>query len=174
MWRVAELELQYRLIEENHCPVKILPSSPFFDGIALRSVSIPSRTIPEEPRMKGFQMAKNLYVGNLTWDATADDLLTLFQQHGTVTQAQVITDNETGRSRGFGFVEMSSDEEAQKAIEALNGTDYRGRPLTVNEARPREEHGGGRGGSGGGRRGHGGGRGGYGGGRGDNDRGNRY
>jgi RNA recognition motif-containing protein len=100
-------------------------------------------------------MAKNLYVGNLTWDATADDLLALFQQHGAVARAQVITDRETGRSRGFGFVEMSNDSEAQAAIQALDGTDFQGRPLTVNEARPREERSG-RGGS------NGGGRGGYG------------
>ena len=123
-------------------------------------------------------MAKNIYVGNLVWDCTADDLLALFQAHGTVARAQVITDRETGRSRGFGFVEMNDDGEAQKAIEALNGSDFKGRPLTVNEAKPREERsggggGGGRGGYGGGR--GGGGRGGYGGGRGDRgDRGNRY
>jgi RNA recognition motif-containing protein len=126
-------------------------------------------------------MAKNIYVGNLVWDCTADDLLGLFQAHGQVARAQVITDRETGRSRGFGFVEMNDDAEAQKAIEALNGTDFKGRPLTVNEAKPREERsgggggGGGRGGYGGGRGGGGGGgggRGGYGGGRGD--RGNRY
>src|SRR5438132_10044781 len=101
-------------------------------------------------------MAKNIYVGNLTWDATADDLLALFQEHGNVARAQVITDRETGRSRGFGFVEMNDDAEAQKAIEALNGTNFRGRPLTVNEARPREERSGG--GGGGGRGGYGGGR----------------
>jgi len=122
-------------------------------------------------------MAKNIYVGNLVWDCTADDLLALFQAHGNVARAQVITDRETGRSRGFGFVEMNDDAEAQKAIEALNGADFKGRPLTVNEAKPREERsggggGGGRGGYGGGRGGGGGGRGGYGGGRGD--RGNRY
>ena len=124
-------------------------------------------------------MAKNIYVGNLVWDCTADDLLALFQAHGTVARAQVITDRETGRSRGFGFVEMNDDGEAQKAIDALNGSDFKGRPLTVNEAKPREERssgggGGGRGGYGGGRGGGGGGggRGGYGGGRGD--RGNRY
>jgi RNA recognition motif-containing protein len=117
-------------------------------------------------------MAKNIYVGNLTWECTADDLLALFQEHGSVSRAQVITDRETGRSRGFGFVEMDNDAEAQKAIEALNGADYQGRPLTVNEARPREER------SGGGNRGGGGygggGRGGYGGSRGGSDRGRRY
>src|SRR6266478_5552683 len=126
-------------------------------------------------------MAKNIYVGNLVWDCSADDLLALFQEHGQVARAQVITDRETGRSRGFGFVEMNDDAESQKAIEALNGTDFKGRPLTVNEAKPREERGGGGGGGGGGRGGYGGGRGGggggggrggYGGGRGD--RGNRY
>jgi RNA recognition motif-containing protein len=118
-------------------------------------------------------MAKNIYVGNLVWDATADDLLALFQSFGAVARAQVITDRETGRSRGFGFVEMDNDQEAQTAIDNLNGTPFRGRPLTVNEARPREERssdgggGGGRGGYGGGGRGGyggGGGRGGYGGG----------
>jgi len=116
-------------------------------------------------------MAKNIYVGNLVWDCTADDLLALFQEHGAVARAQVITDRETGRSRGFGFVEMDDDAEAQKAIEALNGTDFKGRPLTVNEAKPREDRGGGRGGYGGG----GGGRsGGYGGGGRGGDRGSRY
>jgi RNA recognition motif-containing protein len=116
-------------------------------------------------------MAKNIYVGNLVWDATADDLLELFKQHGNVTRAQVIMDRDTGRSRGFGFVEMGDDAEAQKAIDALNGAMFKGRALTVNEARPREDRGGGggsgRGGYGGGgsgRGGYGGGRGGYGGG----------
>src|SRR5919199_6679508 len=108
---------------------------------------------------------KNIYVGNLSWETTSDDLLALFQEHGKVTRAQVITDRETGRSRGFGFVEMDNDQEAQKAIDALNGADFNGRPLTVNEAKPREDRGGG-GGGGGGRGGYGGGggRGGYGGG----------
>ncbi len=120
-------------------------------------------------------MAKNIYVGNLVWSATADDLLALFQEHGKVTRAQVITDRETGRSRGFGFVEMDNDQEAQKAIDALNGAEFNGRPLTVNEAKPREDRGGGggggmRGGFGGGGR-TGGRTGGYGGG---TDRGRRY
>src|SRR5499425_2430914 len=129
-------------------------------------------------------MAKNIYVGNLVWDATADDLLALFQDHGAVSRAQVITDRETGRSRGFGFVEMDNDAEAQAAIDALNGQPYKGRPLTVNEARPREDRGGGGGGGygGGGGRGRGGyggggGRGGYGGGGGRGgygDRGGNY
>jgi RNA recognition motif-containing protein len=107
-------------------------------------------------------MGKNIYVGNLPYDTTGDDLVQLFQTYGTVTSGQVIIDKFSGRSRGFGFVEMASDDEAQAAIDALNGQPYGGRPLTVNEARPREERGGGggRGGYGGG----GGGRGGYGGG----------
>src|SRR5690348_10944934 len=109
-------------------------------------------------------MAKNIYVGNLTWECTADDLLALFQEHGKVTRAQVITDRETGRSRGFGFVEMENDAEAQKAIDALNNSEFNGRALTVNEARPREDRGGGGGGSRGGYGGGGGSRGGYGGG----------
>src|ERR1043166_3895011 len=84
-------------------------------------------------------MAKNIYVGNLAWSATADDLLEIFGQYGKVARAQVITDRETGRSRGFGFVEVESDEEAQKASDALNGFQHETRPLTVNEAKPREE-----------------------------------
>jgi RNA recognition motif-containing protein len=108
-------------------------------------------------------MGKNIYVGNLPYDTTGDDLVELFQTYGTVTSGQVIIDKFSGRSRGFGFVEMSRDDEAQAAIDALNGTPYGGRPLTVNEARPREERGGG--GGGGGRGGYGGGGGGsYGGG----------
>ncbi len=103
-------------------------------------------------------MAKNIYVGNLAWGTTADDLLALFQEHGKVARAQVVTDRETGRSRGFGFVEMEDDGEAQRAIDALNGQQHQGRALTVNEARPREERGGG-GGGGYGRGGGGGGRG---------------
>jgi RNA recognition motif-containing protein len=119
-------------------------------------------------------MAKNIYVGNLVWEATMDDLFALFREHGEVAQAQVIMDRETGRSRGFGFVVMNNDAEAQKAIEALNGFSYKGRALTVNEARPRENTGGGgRGYGGGGRGGYGGGgRGGYGGGRGGDYGGN--
>lgn len=90
-------------------------------------------------------MAKKLYVGNLTWNATSNDLLALFQQHGQVAKAQVMTDRETGRSRGFGFVEMNDDGEVRQAIAALNGQPFHGRPLTVNEARTREERGAGRG-----------------------------
>ena len=108
-------------------------------------------------------MGKKLYVGNLSYNVTSSDLEQLFAQHGTVTSAQVINDRDTGRSKGFGFVEMSSDEEATAAIAAVNGQQHDGRTLTVNEARPKEDRGGG-GGYGGGRGGGGGGRGGYGGG----------
>jgi RNA recognition motif-containing protein len=104
-----------------------------------------------------------LYVGNLSFDTTSDDLTNLFGQYGTVVSAQVVTDRETGRSRGFAFVEMSSG--ADEAIAATNMREFQGRNLTVNEAKPREGGGGGgRGGSGGGRGGSGGNRGGYGGG----------
>jgi RNA recognition motif-containing protein len=106
-------------------------------------------------------MAKKLYVGNLGFGVTETDLTKMFEPHGTVESVQIIVDRDTGRSKGFGFVEMKTDQEAQAAITALNGQDAGGRPLTVNEARPRPE--GGRGGSGG-RGGYGGGRGGGGGG----------
>lgn len=111
-------------------------------------------------------MAKKLYVGNLSYDVTNEALQELFAAHGTVESAQIITDRETGRSKGFGFVEMSSDAEAQAAIAALNGQQHGNRQLTVNEARPREERprGGGYGGGGGGGYGGGGSRGGGGGG----------
>jgi RNA recognition motif-containing protein len=109
-------------------------------------------------------MGKKLYVGNLAYSVSDSDLQAMFAPHGSVQSAQVIMDRDTGRSKGFGFVEMSSDEEAQAAIAALNGQERDGRALTVNEARPKPEGGGGRGGYGGGRGGGGGGRGGYGGG----------
>ncbi|CAN5196665.1 hypothetical protein BH18ACI2_BH18ACI2_28160 [soil metagenome] len=116
-----------------------------------------------------------LYVGNLSFQTSSEDLQELFGQVGTVTSASVVEDRETGRSRGFGFVEMSSKEEGEAAIAQFNGKDFSGRNLTVNEARPREDRGGGggrggfggnRGGGGGGRSGYGGNRGGGGGGRG--------
>jgi RNA recognition motif-containing protein len=111
-------------------------------------------------------MAKKIYVGNLPWSTTSATLETLFSAHGTVSSAEVISDRETGRSRGFGFVEMDSDDACQRAIQALNGVEVDGRAITVNEAREREPRsgGGGGGGGGGGRGGRGGGRG-YGGGR---------
>ncbi len=137
-------------------------------------------------------MGSKLYVGNLSYATTSSDLEQLFAQHGTVSSAEVISDRETGRSKGFGFVQMGTDDEAQAAIAALNGQEHDGRPLTVNEAKPREDRprgggggggyggGGGRGGGGGGGRGGfggGGGRGGgggYGGGGGGGGRGSRY
>ena len=105
-------------------------------------------------------MGKKLYVGNLTYGVTDSQLEQLFAPHGTVQSAQVIMDRDTGRSKGFGFVEMGSDQEAKAAIAAMNGKEVDGRSLTVNEAKPRED----RGGGGGGRGYGGGGRGGYGGG----------
>ena len=108
-------------------------------------------------------MPKKLYVGNLSYDTSDSKLQELFEEFGAVQSAQVIMDRDTGRSKGFGFVEMGSDEEAKAAINGLNGKEVGGRALTVNEARPRED----RGRSGGG----GGGRGGYGGGGGGRDRG---
>jgi len=124
-------------------------------------------------------MGRKLYVGNLSFSIDSTALERLFAEYGTVESASVVTDRESGRSRGFGFVEMSSAEEAEAAINALNGQDHNGRALTVNEAKPREDRprgggggggfggrgGGGGGGGGGGRGGRGGG-GGFGGGRG--------
>ena len=123
-----------------------------------------------------------IYVGNLSFRSTEDTVRDLFSQFGQVDEASIVTDRETGRSRGFAFVTMSDDGEARQAIEALNGQDFEGRTLTVNEARPKPAGGGGYGGGGGGRGGYGGGggrggaagggggggggRGGYGGGRG--------
>lgn len=127
-------------------------------------------------------MATKLYVGNLSFRTTQEDLRELFAQAGTVESASVIEDRETGRSRGFGFVEMATQEEAQAAVEMFNGKDFNGRNLTVNEARPRTERGGGGGGGGrgyngggggGGRGGNRGGGGGYGGGGGGGGRNNR-
>jgi RNA recognition motif-containing protein len=101
-------------------------------------------------------MGRKLYVGNLTYGVTDAALQQMFEAHGTVQSAQVIMDRDTGRSKGFGFVEMKTDQEAQAAIAALNGKEMEGRKLMVNEAKPKTE-GGGRGGSGGGRGGFGGG-----------------
>jgi len=116
-----------------------------------------------------------LYVGNLSFNTSTQDLETMFREVGTVESANIIEDRETGRSRGFAFVEMSSKEEGQNAIATLNGKEIDGRALVVNEAKPRESNGGGnRGGGGGGRGGNrgggGGGRGGYGGGGGGGSR----
>ncbi len=104
-------------------------------------------------------MGKKLSVGNLSYDVDSSELEQMFNQYGQVSSAQIINDRETGRSKGFGFVEMSNDGEAESAISALSGQQHNGRALTVNEARPREDRGGGGGGRGG--YGGGGGRGGY-------------
>src|SRR3954467_13964549 len=123
-------------------------------------------------------MGRKIYVGNLSYNVTSSDLEQLFTAHGQVQSAEVIQDRATGRSKGFGFVEMASDDEATAAINALNGAEHDGRNLTVNEAKPKENKprsgggygggggGGGYGGGGGGRGGRGGGGGGGGGGRG--------
>lgn len=110
-------------------------------------------------------MAKTLYVGNLNFRTDEEGLRATFSNFGTVTDARIVMDRDTGRSRGFGFVEMEDDSAADTAVEQMNGADLDGRPLRVNEAQPRTEGGGGggrRGGGGGGRGGYGGGRGGYG------------
>lgn len=113
-------------------------------------------------------MSSKLFVGNLSFNTTENDLQDAFAAHGTVLETNLMMDRATGRPRGFGFVTMGSPEEAQKAIDAMNGKDLGGRALTVNVAKPREERPGGGGGGGGGRREYGGGGGGGGGGR------NRY
>ena len=100
----------------------------------------------------------NIYVGNLTFDVSEDDLREAFEQFGEITEVRLIMDKFSGKSKGFGFIEMPSKDEAEKAIEEMNGKDFKGRDLTVNEARPKVDRGGGggggrRGGSGGGRRG---------------------
>jgi len=106
-----------------------------------------SLKIPESGKGTKFMAAK-IYIGNLSFNTTNQDLVDMFGEYGTVQSVNIIEDRETGRSRGFAFVEMSSNEEAQKAISALNGKEIDGRSLTVNEAKPREEGGGNRGGSG--------------------------
>ena len=120
----------------------------------------------------------NIYVGNIPFGSSEQDVRDLFAEYGEVERVYLPQDRETGRPRGFGFVEMRNDDEGRKAIEGLDGKDLGGRPLKVNEARPREErprgsYGGGHGGGHGGHGGHGGGRGGHGGGRGGHG-GGRY
>lgn len=117
-----------------------------------RIASSSSETIPSDgaarTTIEWNLMATKLYVGNLTYDTTSQTLQQLFGEHGEVRSADVIMDRETGRSKGFGFVEMSNDQAAKAAINALNGQDVGGRSLTVNEARPREPRSGGGGGGG--------------------------
>jgi|SRR5450432_1716842 len=123
-------------------------------------------------------MGKKLYVGNLSYDVDSSALQEMFTPHGTVESAEIIQDRDTGRSKGFGFVQMGTDDEATAAIAAMNGQDHGGRALTVNEAKPREARprtgGGGGYGGGGGGGGYGGGRSSGGGGGGGRDRGNRF
>jgi len=129
------------------------------------------------PSFRSLIVAKKLYVGNLTYNVNESDLEALFSQFGTVQSAQIIVDRDTNRSKGFGFVEMDTEAQAQAAIQGLNGHDHEGRNLTVNEAKPREDRGGGGGGYGGGRGGgggYGGGGGGRSGGGGYGGGGNRY
>lgn len=118
-----------------------------------RGVSDPairgSQRIPDVSLSWASVMAKRLYVGNLRYSVTSEQLEELFSQFGTVTSAEVLIDRETGRSRGFGFVEMPDDDQAYAAIETLDGQDHDGRRLTVNEAKPRTQGGGGGGGRGG-------------------------
>src|SRR5271157_3899086 len=107
-----------------------------------RSVSFQSVSLGSHVR-KGCLMAKKIYVGNLPWSTTSAELEQMFSEHGAVRSAEVISDRETGRSRGFGFVEMETDEGMNAAVQALNGKDMGGRPLTVNEARERTPRSGG-------------------------------
>jgi len=130
------------------------PETPFFSTLKVFCGS--PAFLPE------FVVAKKLYVGNLSYNVNESDLEALFAPFGTVQSAQIIVDRDTNRSKGFGFVEMSSDAEAQAAIQGLHDHNHDGRNLTVNEAKPREARGGGGGG------GYGGGGGGYGGGGGGN------
>lgn len=131
---------------------------------------MPSKALPG---LKEVSVGKKIYVGNLPFSATQESLGDMFAQYGEVSSTKIITDRDTGRSKGFGFVEMSDSDAADQAIEKLNGADMGGRALTVNEARPMEPRQGGGGGFGGG--GGGGGRGGDRGGRGGGDRGgNRW
>jgi cold-inducible RNA-binding protein len=101
-------------------------------------VQLNSRQAGIHQREEG-TMAKNLFVGSLPWSVNDEQLAQIFAEAGTVDSARVITERDTGRSKGFGFVEMASDDEAKKAVETLNGKEIEGRAITVNEARPREE-----------------------------------
>lgn len=91
---------------------------------------------------------KNIFVGNLSFGSTEQDVRSMFEQFGSIERVSIVTDRETGKARGFGFVEMSNDDEAERAIAALNGANLDGRAINVNEARPKEDRGGGGGGGG--------------------------
>src|SRR6202166_1829072 len=148
-----------------HSTVRQLRSR--FSGRFPRPASPPHRACTSTAQCRG-RRVKNIFVGNLSFSTTEDELRQLFEPHGQVDRVSIMTDRDTGRSRGFGFVEMASNEDGEKAIAALNGSQIGGRTLNVNEARPKTEHAGGggrdRGGRGGDGAGDRGGRGGGGGG----------
>jgi len=131
----------------EHWNARFFARSRFVEAHLVQSFSFN----PGSRKGKHTKMSMKLYVGNLSFQTSSDDLHQLFSQVGTVDSVNVIEDRETGRSRGFAFVEMSSSEEGNAAIQQFNGHDVGGRTLTVNEAKPREDRGGGRGGFGGGR-----------------------
>ncbi len=155
--RAGDENLKKLLIEHPNA-LSLTPLSKPLDSKLLFAL------LPQRRRKTLHFMSIKLYVGNLSFQTSSEDLQQLFAQAGTVESATVVEDRDTGRSRGFGFVEMASKEEGEKAIEQFNGTDFNGRNLTVNEARPRED----RGNRGGGGRSFGGNRGGGGGGGGRN------
>src|ERR1700723_1963149 len=152
----------------------------FARSLAFPPIGPPGRLVRNDPEsdqngswhsgLRRLMVGKKLYVGNLTYRVSSSDLEQLFSQFGSVESAEVISDRDTGRSKGFGFVEMSNDNEARAAIDALHDQEHDGRRLTVNEARPREPRPGGGGGGGGWRGGGGGGAGGGGGGAGGGGR----
>ncbi len=150
-----------------HSTVRQLRSR--FSGRYCRPGSLPHPARTSTDQCRGIRL-KNIFVGNLSFNTSEDELRQMFEPFGQVDRISIMTDRDTGRSRGFGFVEMASNEDGDKAITALNGSQVGGRTLNVNEARPKTEHGGGggrdRGGRGGERGGERGGRGGGGGGRG--------
>jgi cold-inducible RNA-binding protein len=155
VWIVREqacFTLRSRSLEHPNLVLRPLP---------FRRSQSDSQLLFHTQKGKGISMSTKLYVGNLAFQTTSQDLQELFAQSGTVESASVVEDRDTGRSRGFAFVEMSTAEEATAAIEQFNGKEVGGRALKVNEAKPRENRGGG---GGGGRGGFGGGRGGFGGG----------
>src|ERR1700723_1715974 len=147
-----------------HSTVRQLRSR--FSGRCLRPASPPHRACTSTAQCRG-RSVKNIFVGNLSFNTSEEELRQMFEPHGQVDRVSIMTDRDTGRSRGFGFVEMASNEDGEKAIAALNGSQIGGRTLNVNEARPKTERAGGggrdrggeRGGDRGGRGGGGGGRG---------------